>query len=1096
MVGLKHWLVGWLGTVVIAWAPPVQAQSQTSPSPTDPTPAISTRATDLVITPRVGAGYNTSGGGYEGFGSFQGFIPIEQTPGKNLLYLVAQLLLDNDANLGGNLLVGYRAYNPGADRIYGAYLAYDSRDTGNNVFSQLGVGFETLGNTWDARINAYLPIGRTRQTLSDTTFTTGFQLDGFRFQNNFLVASGSSLQTRIRDVEAAMAGFDAEAGGRILRFPNGGDLRGYAGLYYISAGDSAVGVRGRLELRPIDYVTLGLGVQHDGIFGTNVVASVALSFPNTRPQGATPNSVLARMGENPARLNAIVVDRQREISQTTTIVTDTPVQNPTTGQPYVFQHVTLGAGGGNGTFEAPLGSLEEAMFIDGTISPFRVDNNTIIYVQAGSNLGTPGVSIRDGVQVLSSAVPQFIDVAIAGQILPNLQLPLSGLGAPRPRINSTIRMGENTVLSGFDISTTTGPGVVISNITLRTPRSFGDVKIRDNVIQNTAGEGILAGAATSKLTLLRNQINSTGGAGISVSSSNALVIADTQVTNTADAGIRLSFTGNADIQNTIIQNTGSAGIFGDQVSNVTLARNQIIGAQDQGIFLQNVGTATLTDNLIAATRAGTTTIANPITGDITIGSITIPNPGSIIPLPSGQGIAIVTTTGDVNIARNTVTGTGTQGIVLLNARGNASITDNTVANTIGADFTTTVPPLGDLTVTTGQGIVVAGVDGNLEVSRNSINNVRGQGLAIAGVLNGTTTVSSNVIRNTVDQGLVVGGTTGTTTIANNQISGVTTRNVTVINPTGIGPANVTVATGQGLILLNSIGTVNITGNTIEEVDGAASTAPIPPSGQGIAIAAFSGQLDLNIINNVIRQNDNDGVLIGLAGRTTGSVTPATANITISGNTIENNGGAIPVRGDGIGIGVEQDAVVNNLLIENNTIRNNGDEGIDIRLGQEAIPLLNPTTAQLTGTIRNNTIDNNAQNGIQVGARGGTTARVAIESNTISNNDQRGVFVVTSNLPALGTPQISANVRLNTLTANAIAGIEVTTTSALLSTQTICVNLTGNTSTTPSIINNIANPIFNPPNSVTVVDLANLNTNNTGGVVATGTPAPVNTIACP
>lgn len=180
------------------------------------------------------------------------------------------------------------------------------------------------------------------------------------------------------------------------------------------------------------------------------------------------------------------------------------------------------------------------------------------------------------------------------------------------------------------------------------------------------------------------------------------------------------------------------------------------------------------------------------------------------------------------------------------------------------------------------------------------------GIAVAGVVNGTTTIANNTVRNTVDQGLVVAGTT---TIANNQISDVATRNLAIANPLFpiLGPAFLTVATGPGVALINSIGAVNVTGNTIERVAGNFSTTPAPDAGQGIAVAYFAGQLDLNIATNQIRNNFNDGVLIGLGGRPSGTTTAATANITITNNTIENNGGAAPVRGDGIGIGLEQTA---------------------------------------------------------------------------------------------------------------------------------------------------------------------------------------------
>jgi trimeric autotransporter adhesin len=950
---------------------PVADAAQSDPAASSPPSKTASKAADLRVPARATAGYDTSGAGYDGFGSFQGFIPLYQTPGKDLFYLTGRLLLDTDANLGGNLLLGYRQYNQKANRIYGAYLSYDNRDTGSNVFSQLGVGFETLGDRWDARLNAYIPLGDPRQTVSERVFTTNTQVGALQFQENFLRVSGTRSQRTVRDLEALVAGFDGEVGARLAQFPKGGDLRGYLGLYYLAAGDTSFGVRGRLQARPWDNVTLGFGVQHDGIFGTNVTASVALSFPSSRPRGADRHSVFAQMGHDPVRNYAIAIDHQQEI-ETTSGSFGGLLTNPSTGQPYIFQHVTLGAAGGNGTFENPFGVVQSAL--NGASS----DGNAIVYVQAGSNPGIPAFTIPDRVQVLSTGVVQPLAASLNGQILPGFQIPLSGSGT-LPTVNGTITMRSDTVLSGFNITSSTGAGITFNTV--------NGVEIRDNLIRNTA----------------------------------------------------------------------SAGILGNGVAIATLTRNQITNAQDQGIFIQNLGTANITDNRVANTRPGTTAIANPITGDINLGSITIPNPGNIIPLPAGQGIVLSTATGNINLARNTVTGTATQGIVVLNGRGSTSITENTVTNTVGNLVSIPVAGIGTVQTPTGQGIVVAGINGNLEVNRNSVSAVNGQGIAVAGVANGTTTVTNNTVQNTVDQGLVVTGTSGTTTIANNQISTVSARAVTITVPV-LGA--VTIASGQGLALINSIGTVNITGNTIEQVAGVLPP-PLLPGGQGIQIANFSGTVDLNLANNQIRRNDGDGILIGLAGRPSGTTTAATANVRLSGNTIENNGGASPVRGDGIAIGLEQDAVINTLLIENNTIRNNGDEGIDIRLGLQALPVVNPTTARLTGAIQNNAIANNGQNGVQVQARAGTTATIAIDRNTITNNGSIGIDLSTASFIGLGNPQLFANVRQNTITTISEPDFRAETTSSPGISQTLCVNLNANTLSRRMVF---LNP-FNLPNHV-------------------------------
>ncbi|MEM9905818.1 MAG: hypothetical protein AAF921_12420, partial [Cyanobacteria bacterium P01_D01_bin.44] len=67
-------------------------------------------AADLVVLPRWSLGHSASGAGYDGFTFFDGFIPLEQTPGRELTFLNSRLSLDNGANPGINLLLGRRIY--------------------------------------------------------------------------------------------------------------------------------------------------------------------------------------------------------------------------------------------------------------------------------------------------------------------------------------------------------------------------------------------------------------------------------------------------------------------------------------------------------------------------------------------------------------------------------------------------------------------------------------------------------------------------------------------------------------------------------------------------------------------------------------------------------------------------------------------------------------------------------------------------------------------------------------------------------------------------------------------------------------------------
>ena len=186
--------------------------------------ATGTAADLALISPRVTIDYRSSGGGYDGFGGIEGFVPLVQTPGKNITYVDGRFNLDNDANVGTSLLVGHRLLKHEA--VFGGYIGYDLRETDRSTFHQIGLGLEAFWQDWETRLNGYIPVGDTRNRVG----TSGSASAGFAFQGNSLVLDG--LEERF---EAALTGVDFEIGHRLAAFENGGDLKGYGGLYYYDA---------------------------------------------------------------------------------------------------------------------------------------------------------------------------------------------------------------------------------------------------------------------------------------------------------------------------------------------------------------------------------------------------------------------------------------------------------------------------------------------------------------------------------------------------------------------------------------------------------------------------------------------------------------------------------------------------------------------------------------------------------------------------------------------------------------------------------------------------------------------------------------------
>ena len=475
-----------------------------SSTPSSAIVASETKATDpdLRIRPRAGVGYN--GAGYEGsdaFGRLEGFVPLRQNPGGDITFLEGRLLLDNGANLGSNAIIGHRAYSKKDNRIYGGYIGYDTRNTSEKFFQQLGFGFESLGEVWDIRTNFYIPIGDIRQQVN--LADTNAPLTVNRFQGHFLLVDF----TRIRQSEAALFSFDLEGGGRIAKLGTQGEVRLYGGPYYYSGPGSpaTVGWRMRADIRPNDHLNFGVGFQTDGLFGTNLLFRVGASFPSSRPKGPIPpdQSVLARLGEFVERNPSIVVDSQSE-----TFLEERPALNPATGDPWFFNHVTLGVSGGDGTFENPFGLVQNGL------NNTRSDGNDIVYVAQGSNPTIPPFTIPDKVQVLSRGPVQTIPITTrleSGGLIPSqtIQIPLSNTGN-FPRIvgaesGGAVIMGNDSVLSGFTITPTSGSvGVLAQNVQ--------NVDIRENRITTTGDDaaGVRLQNVSGFAFITNNQIQTSG----------------------------------------------------------------------------------------------------------------------------------------------------------------------------------------------------------------------------------------------------------------------------------------------------------------------------------------------------------------------------------------------------------------------------------------------------------------------------------------------------------------------------------------------------------------------------------------------------------
>ncbi|MGK7908223.1 MAG: hypothetical protein AB4040_13505, partial [Synechococcus sp.] len=418
-------------------AGPVLAQTTSTPEQEDAATAdslrVSTSTEALRINPQFRVGAITESGGIPAsLNAFDGFFPVLQTPGTSITYLNPRLNIDfDDENrLGGSLLFGHRSYSPDQQRILGGYLGLDVRDTGENVFPQIGFGFERLGKHWDIRANGYVPVGDTRQRIDREVFAssqTSIAIGEPTFSGNLLSSNVTSTttdtRTQIDRLEAALGGFDVEAGTRLVSWNEHGEMRLYGGLYYLGGHDvSSIGGRGRLEIVPTESIRLMAGIQGDPVFDVRGFFSASFLLPtpkalqtDTDPDEkaeaiATLGETVTRLADPVARDFNVVVEEQQEVDTTvatTSISEEFVFRNPETGAAWRFTHVTSG-GNSDGTFEDPFGTLEEAL-----VSGLQQDGNDVVYVRLGDE-AIPGIDLIaagvQNIQILSDGPLQTLPI--------------------------------------------------------------------------------------------------------------------------------------------------------------------------------------------------------------------------------------------------------------------------------------------------------------------------------------------------------------------------------------------------------------------------------------------------------------------------------------------------------------------------------------------------------------------------------------------------------------------------------------------------------------------------------------------------------------
>ncbi len=645
---------------------------------------LETGAQTLKIPSRLSIQHSSSSAGFDGLTSLSGFIPLEQLSGAHITFIEGDVLLDNGANLGWSLSLGHRGYSSQENRVRGGHIGIDGRSTDESTFYQLAAGYESLGDQWDVRFNGYLPIGETTNTIRDVNFDSGLQTST-AFQSNQLVLSAIRERQRILQEEEALGGFDAEVGTKLSRW-NGGELTGAIGGYLLTGEETSLGGQLRLSANFKSNFNAGVAVQHDGIFGTNLVVSLGASLPNLRFQKQeeqkfqTENEVAIRL-RDPLHRRSTVAVQSRNKSEISFESTTAALKNPEEEQEYRFLHVDLakGAVAGDGTYENPLGTVEAAIALINSNPNTYSDGNTIVYVDGESALSTtiPGFVLPDRVSILSQGPQQ----TIAGMSFPGFpttptRLPFSAqanFNIPNnsaPKANGVavllpdsgdnvfpvitgganadlVTLGNSTVLAGFQIQNASQHGVTASNV--------NNVELRNNAISGSGGNGIFLDDVGGSATLFDNTVTGSGDRGIFARNTQTNQSLDVAIAgydlNNNRVGMEfaaIASTTGPQVPAQIIAIGPSLSInTSSGLPGGTALTNSVLNSTDEGILVQATGDALLTS----------------ATQEFTFDQGTIDGSG-------GAGLSVLANVGahvqEVNVRNSAIANNGGAGIQIVN----------------------------------------------------------------------------------------------------------------------------------------------------------------------------------------------------------------------------------------------------------------------------------------------------------------------------------------------------------------------------------------------------------------------------------------------